>query len=98
MNDLIKNNMELIGEKVIKPMYDDGSFPLTVADEIAKRISQPTASEFLSKAKTICAIDDLKSVEDTAFLIIDYLMGMGNALSESDLIQAVMDYRLEEAE
>ena len=40
MNNIIKENWEIIEEKVIKPMYEDGSFPLTVADEVAKALEK----------------------------------------------------------
>jgi hypothetical protein len=40
MNDIIKDNWNIIEEKVIKPMYEDGSFPLTVADEITKALQK----------------------------------------------------------
>ena len=36
MTNIIKENWEIIEEKAIKPMYEDGSFSLTVADEVAK--------------------------------------------------------------
>ena len=36
MNNIIRDNWNIIEEKVIKSMYEDGSFPLTVADEIIK--------------------------------------------------------------
>ena len=40
MNNIIKDNWNIIEEKVIKPMYEDGSFPLTVADEITKALQK----------------------------------------------------------
>lgn len=40
MNDIIKDNWNIIEEKIIKPMYEDGSFPLTVADEITKALQK----------------------------------------------------------
>lgn len=40
MNNIIKDNWEIIEEKVIKPMYEDGSFPLTAADEITKALQK----------------------------------------------------------
>jgi hypothetical protein len=40
MNNIIKDNWNIIEEKVIKPMYEDGSFPLTVADAITKELNQ----------------------------------------------------------
>lgn len=40
MNNIIKENWEIIEEKVIKPMYEDGSFSLTVADEVAKALQK----------------------------------------------------------
>ena len=40
MNNIIKENWEIIEEKVIKPMYEDGSFSLTVADEVAKALEK----------------------------------------------------------
>ena len=40
MNNIIKDNWEIIKEKVIKSMYEDGSFPLTVADEITKALQK----------------------------------------------------------
>jgi hypothetical protein len=40
MNNIIKDNWSIIEEKVIKPMYEDGSFPLTVADEITKALQK----------------------------------------------------------
>jgi hypothetical protein len=39
MNE-IQRNWDMIGEKVIKPMYEDGEFPLTLADEIVKALKQ----------------------------------------------------------
>ena len=40
MNNIIKENWEIIEEKVIKPMYEDGCFSLTVADEVAKALEK----------------------------------------------------------
>lgn len=40
MNNIIKENWEIIEGKVIKPMYEDGSFSLTVADEVAKALEK----------------------------------------------------------
>lgn len=40
MNNIIEDNYELIGEKVIKPMFEDGYFPLTLAHEIANAIEK----------------------------------------------------------
>lgn len=40
MNNIIKDNWNIIEEKVIKPMYEDVSFPLTVADEITKALQK----------------------------------------------------------
>jgi len=40
MNNIIKDNWNIIEEKVIKPMYEDGSLPLTVADEITKALEK----------------------------------------------------------
>ncbi len=40
MNNIIKDNWKIIKEKVIKSMYEDGSFPLTVADEITKALQK----------------------------------------------------------
>jgi hypothetical protein len=40
MNNIIKGNWEIIEEKIIKPMYEDGYFPLTLADEVAKILQQ----------------------------------------------------------
>lgn len=40
MNNIIKENWDIIEEKIIKPMYENGYFPLTVADEISKLLSQ----------------------------------------------------------
>lgn len=53
------------------------------------------AIEFLRKAKAICSVDDANVVEETSFIILDYIMGMDNSLSEADLVRKVMDYRLE---
>ena len=40
MTNIIKENWEIIEEKAIKPMYEDGSFSLTVADEVAKALEK----------------------------------------------------------
>jgi hypothetical protein len=40
MNDIIKDNWNIIEEKIIKPMYEEGYFPLTVADEITKALQK----------------------------------------------------------
>lgn len=54
------------------------------------------AIEFLRKAKAICETDDFKIAEETSFAILDYIIGMDNALSEADLVRKVMDYQIKE--
>lgn len=39
MNE-IEKNWDLIQEKVIKPMYENGEFPLTLADIVSKALEQ----------------------------------------------------------
>jgi phage gp36-like protein len=59
---------------------------------------EPTASEFLSKAKAINEAE-AQTKDDfckTIFTIIDYITGADNETSESDLVRKVMDYRLED--
>ena len=51
MNNIIKENWEIIEEKVIKPMYEDGSFPLTVADEIIKALEKQTPKKPIKDRK-----------------------------------------------
>ena len=51
MNNIIKENWEIIEEKVIKPMYEDGSFPLTVADEITKALEKQTSKKPIEEEK-----------------------------------------------
>lgn len=51
------------------------------------------AIEFLRKLKAIYIAEDVKASEDAAFIILDYMAGMTNALSEADLIRKVMDYK-----
>ena len=51
MNNIIKENWEIIEEKVIKPMYEDGSFPLTVADEVAKALEKQTSKKPVEEEK-----------------------------------------------
>jgi hypothetical protein len=36
MSDILKENWETILQKIIKPMYVDGEFPLTLADEVVR--------------------------------------------------------------
>ena len=51
MNNIIKENWEIIEEKVIKPMYEDGSFPLTVADEVAKALEKQIPKKPIEEEK-----------------------------------------------
>ena len=51
MNNIIKENWEIIEEKVIKPMYEDGSFSLTVADEVAKALEKQIPKKPIKKEK-----------------------------------------------
>ena len=51
MNNIIKENWEIIEEKVIKPMYEDGSFSLTVADEVAKALEKQIPKKPIEEEK-----------------------------------------------
>jgi len=51
MNNIIKDNWNIIEEKVIKPMYEDGSFPLTVADEITKALQKQISKKPIEEEK-----------------------------------------------
>jgi len=51
MTNIIKENWEIIEEKVIKPMYEDGSFPLTVADEVAKALEKQKSKKPIEEEK-----------------------------------------------
>jgi hypothetical protein len=51
MNNIIKENWEIIEEKVIKPMYEDGSFSLTVADEVAKALEKQIPKKPIKEEK-----------------------------------------------
>jgi hypothetical protein len=51
MNNIIKENWEIIEEKVIKPMYEDGSFSLTVADEVVKALEKQIPKKPIEEEK-----------------------------------------------
>ena len=43
----IESNFDLIGMKVIKPMYEDGEFPLTLADAVTEAIEKQIPKKFV---------------------------------------------------
>jgi hypothetical protein len=58
VNNIIKDNWEIIEEKIIKPIYEDGYFPLTLADEVTKVLTQ--SSTRMNKQS---AIEKLKTFD-----------------------------------
>ena len=89
IENLIK--IRKLDSKTKQGLYDTAISALT-----QQLTAEPTASEFLRKAKAIRETDDFKIVEETSFAILDYIMGMGNALTEVDLVRKVMDYQIKE--
>ena len=51
MCDILKENWETILQKVIKPMYEDGEFPLTLADEVARTLEDQSTSGWIPVSK-----------------------------------------------
>lgn len=90
----IKDNWNLIEEKIIKTMYQDGYFPLTLADEVVRKLREPTATEFLDKLMAIC-----KSEGDCMDCPMSWWCGRPyKADSVEDIISDVKKYEIGDGE
>ena len=63
MNNIIKDNWNIIEEKVIKPMYEDGSFPSTVADEITKALQKQISKKPIEEEKKYSEDNQIKLMD-----------------------------------
>ena len=86
MTNIIKENWGIIEEKVIKPMYEDGSFSLTVADEVAKALEKqiPKKPEWNLQNDAIlcpcCGLDLMGGVEIDSEIDPEHCWNCGQAI------------------
>ena len=53
MNNIIKENWEIIEQKLIKNMYEDGEFPLSLADEIKNVLERQIDSGWVKCSESL---------------------------------------------
>lgn len=74
MNIIIKENWEIIEQKLIKNMYEDGEFPLSLADEIKELLEKHINGGWIKCSERLPdKADEVMACNKDGVIVIGYL-------------------------